>query len=67
MGVPMKLASEHRAQAEACRVVARTARNATSRAQLLRLAEQWDNLAAERERSLEAQKPARDGKSVDAP
>jgi hypothetical protein len=46
----MKLASEYRQHAQECRALARTAQNEEQRTQLLKMAEAWDNFAAERER-----------------
>jgi len=52
----VKKASEYRQHAEECRALSRSSRNDEHRSQLLKMAETWDNLAAERERLLEEQK-----------
>ena len=51
----MKLASEYRLHAQECRALARNAQNEEQRTQLLKMAEAWDNFAAERERLIRSQ------------
>jgi hypothetical protein len=46
----MKTAKEYRQLAEECRGLARSAQNEEHRAQLLKMAEGWDDFARERER-----------------
>ena len=53
----MKKASEYRQHAEECRALARSMTDAAQRDQLLKMAETWDRLAAEREES-QARHPA---------
>ena len=53
-GAELKKAEEYRRHAAACRDLARHARNAEHRNQLLIMAETWDGLAAERERAVRA-------------
>ena len=50
----MKKRSEYRQHAEECRALARKAQNEQQRIQLLKMAEAWDNLATERERTVSA-------------
>jgi hypothetical protein len=48
----LKKAEEYRRHAEACRTLARHAQNGEHRNQLLVMAETWDGLAVQRERSI---------------
>jgi len=47
----MKKSNEYRQHAEECRALARKAQNDEQRAQLLKMAEAWENFATERERT----------------
>jgi hypothetical protein len=51
----VKKASEYRQHAEECRALSRSSRNDEHRSQLLKMAETWEGLAAERERLLKEQ------------
>jgi hypothetical protein len=46
----MKKASEYRQHAEECRALALQMKEGVQREQLLRMAENWDQMAADRER-----------------
>lgn len=48
----MRTPEEYRNYAEECRMIAATMTNATMRAQMLAMAEQWDALAGERAKTL---------------
>lgn len=48
----MQKSDEYRQHADECRALARKAQNEEQRAQLLKMAEAWENFAAERERTI---------------
>src|SRR5512146_3093406 len=52
-GASVKKASEYRSHADECRAMARKVATADQRAQLMTMAETWDELAAEREQRLQ--------------
>ena len=54
-GDSMKQPSEYRLHAQECRTLARNAQTEEQRTQLLKMAEAWDNFAAERERLMRTQ------------
>jgi sirohydrochlorin ferrochelatase len=47
----MKKTAEYQRHAEECRILARGAQNPQQRAQLVKMAETWEQLASERQRS----------------
>jgi len=63
----MKKAIEYRQHAQECRALARAAQNEEHRVQLIKMAETWENLAADREAllrehdTLELRDAAQDG------
>lgn len=51
----MQQVEEYRRQADECEALARNARSVTQREQILKIAETWRKLAADRERQLRFQ------------